>query len=1619
MNSQIRKCLAILALALAQNAAIAGNTDVANSPIVTASTADVRPNFMFILDDSGSMDFDFLPDWVNYGSNARNCRADTGTATADCCRNGFGDRCSLYRTTNPPFNTGSSATRPDVPFTAYSFNRQYYDPSIVYTPPRKANGDSYNSQNAANTSNWTSVPMDGFGVQNTTSINLTTRYPDTLWCDTSALNGTCAYNSNDYVQPNSLFSHYNGAYSAPYYYAIFPGEYCDSRKLTNCTLASAPSGAFTEPAYVRWCSDTGLTNCQALKNSTYKYARYATVNPSGNNAVLYTVMGKSTAANNKTATVNSITIPTGPAVMGAAITGSPDVDIVTDRMIANIDKNAYQVTAKSCTTASGDRTCKFLVIARHNATCPKGASSISQTNAGGAATTIAITTNTSFSGNCPVPGSFARTDIVPGNNAYNYPGLSTKHEKRSDCAGSSCTYAEEMTNFANWYAYYRTRMQMMKSSTSLAFSNIDDTYRVGYFSINNNTTSDYLNTATFDDTHKSAWYSKVLKAIPDNGTPLRSALSTAGLIYGGAMNGNTFNGSTVTDPVEYSCQKNFTLLSTDGYWNAGNDSGCSGRGGAGCKLDKTSSIGNADGTAQRPYIDDQKNNATYQTQTTGPTSEEVVQQREQAVTVWRRNLYLDSTKSSCRGSRRKDNWYVQEMTTTVVTDKTITRTTVQEEVLTETYVNGVLQTSTTTNNPITTTSTETTEVSSNSTVWATVSGPVTGSCTTSYHNKNETSDPVSLSPTITLLSGPTTISQSSNPATTTTGPDLTASSTSGGTSNTLADVAYYYYMTDLRANGSIGARGVDVGTENNVKPTGDDKASHQHMTTFTLGLGVDGYMQYDANYASMASGDYYDIKTAQVATASNCTWQTSGTCNWPVPASTSQANIDDLWHAAVNGRGTYFSAKSPAELAASLAKVLTAIQSETGAAAAATTSTPTIAAGDNFLFASTYETEIWTGELSRYQIDITSGEISKTPDWKAADKLDARTSGSTDTRTIYTFNSDSALASACGSAITASSKLKPFCWTGSGASYGADTSLTSTEQAYFGSAVVNTLTQACGTGTYIHPTYATTRNCLSTTDKTAAAGKNLVNFLRGQTGHEDSANANAGEYYRNRAHVLGDLVSSEAVYVKKPLRSYSDSGFEAFQTANANRKAMVYISGNDGMLHAFNASSGEEEWGYIPSMVLPSLYKLADVSYGDSHRFYVDGPIVVRDAYFGGAWKTVLVGGLGAGGAGYYALDITNPDSPKALWEFKARSSGCAATTAAAVGDTTDCDLGLSFGNPVISKLENGNWVVMVTSGYNNATTGDGKGYLYVLNISTGAIINKIGTGAGGTGPSGPCTEGPCPSGLSKIEAWVNSLQTDNTADRVYGGDLFGNVWRFDINDKYGASGTEAFKVAELVGPNGVAQPITSKIGLTMHGGQVILLVGTGRYLGLSDASATDMRSPNLQSFYGFVDKVSDNSWTGWGDLRNHDPAPVKQTLTNGVDPATGEAVRFGSSKAVDFKNVPGWYIDLPDNGERVNNDPLLVFDQVVFASNVPTPSACTTGGYSYLNILSVSSGVGMSYKNPTALSSRPTAYQDQGGDIMLNASLSDGTQKTRQGPPPGSNQPLQRVSWRLLQSND
>ncbi|MGH3584662.1 MAG: pilus assembly protein, partial [Mycobacterium sp.] len=301
---------------------------------------------------------------------------------------------------------------------------------------------------------------------------------------------------------------------------------------------------------------------------------------------------------------------------------------------------------------------------------------------------------------------------------------------------------------------------------------------------------------------------------------------------------------------------------------------------------------------------------------------------------------------------------------------------------------------------------------------------------------------------------------------------------------------------------------------------------------------------------------------------------------------------------------------------------------------------------------------------------------------------------------------------------------------------------------------------------------------------------------------------------------------------------------------------------------------------------------------------------------------TVLVGGLNAGGRGFFALDITDPTSPRPLWEICATASLC---------PVVDGDIGLSFGNPVITKRSSdGRWVVLITSGYNNVSPGDGRGYLWVLDLATGAVLSKVSTGVGSS---------TSPSGLARIAGWARDPDADNTIQYVYGGDLQGNIWRFDL----ATSPPTVMRMATLMDAAGKVQPVTTRPELGQIEGRRVVFVGTGRYLGQSDLQEpATLSPPGDWSYVGSLYAIKDGG-SALGNPRTSGTF-VAQTLTT-----VAGGRRTASSNPVTWSTKDGWYIDFPSVGERINIDPQLVLGTLVSTTNIPNSNACTAGGDSWI----------------------------------------------------------------------
>ena len=502
---------------------------------------------------------------------------------------------------------------------------------------------------------------------------------------------------------------------------------------------------------------------------------------------------------------------------------------------------------------------------------------------------------------------------------------------------------------------------------------------------------------------------------------------------------------------------------------------------------------------------------------------------------------------------------------------------------------------------------------------------------------------------------------------------------------------------------------------------------------------------------------------------------------------------------------------------------------------------------------------------------------------------------------------------------------------------------------------------------------------MSVSDPTAITATNLVNYLKGDRSLEQNGTLGQPQVWRKRTHVLGDIVDSQPVFVKAPTYSYTDAGYADFKAGPAaSRSPMVYISANDGMLHAFNAATGEEQWAFIPNQAMASLKLLADSSY--THRYYIDGPMTVGDVNFGGGdsdWHTILIGGMGGGGTQYFALDITDPANPKYLWQF------------------THASLGNTFGNISINKLPNGEWAAFFSSGYNNT---DGIGRLFAVDVATGALKSgyPLSTASGSAGS---------PSNLGKINVWVDDAPHNNTAKFIYAGDLNGDLWRFDPDPAgAGHSGTGVFKLAHLQNASSQAQPITTKPELTKIADTYVIYVGTGQYLGIPDLTNTQ-----VQSFYAIKDTLGvqnlaaagQTTWNPRSDTGTvasvtgtplflprkligtmDDGNPV--TRTSGGVTVESRMICAGADSYVnhigavcanpstpppptmDWAIYGGWYADLPDSGERMNVDMSLTLGTLVFPTNVPASTVCTAGGYGFLNFTDYRTGLAVENTSKT-----------------------------------------------------
>jgi type IV pilus assembly protein PilY1 len=439
-----------------------------------------------------------------------------------------------------------------------------------------------------------------------------------------------------------------------------------------------------------------------------------------------------------------------------------------------------------------------------------------------------------------------------------------------------------------------------------------------------------------------------------------------------------------------------------------------------------------------------------------------------------------------------------------------------------------------------------------------------------------------------------------------------------------------------------------------------------------------------------------------------------------------------------------------------------------------------------------------------------------------------------------------------------------------------------------------------------------------------------------------------------RSVLLGDIINSPLALASPSDKTASDlSGDTTYSTylatKAANMNASLVVNANDGFVNVINTGNGIRRYAYMPSSVLPSLRYIADTTYinGVSHKFLVDGQVGVFDAQLNSAWKTLALGGTGAGGRTFYALQLFDASAgnvTKALWEI---SAPAAANTANAFND-----LGYAYARPEVARLADGRWAAFISNGYGSHS---GVAALYVVDIRDGSLIRKI-----------VIDSSESTNGLSSVKLKVNS---QNVVQAAYGGDLKGRLWKFDLSgtstDSWGVafSGKPLFTTA-----GGATQPITAQPLLADNslGGKEVFF-GTGKFNETADKTNKD-----LQAFYAVWDADGGSGQITTSSLQ-------AQAVTGVFSGGSGQFITTSQSE-VTYPAEKGWYLPLVYNnaltGERVINQASLVLGRIVFTTaSVDTTDPCASFGTGKLVELDAFSGKMLNY-----------AVLDTNGDGLIDS---------------------------------
>lgn len=810
----------------------------------------------------------------------------------------------------------------------------------------------------------------------------------------------------------------------------------------------------------------------------------------------------------------------------------------------------------------------------------------------------------------------------------------------------------------------------------------------------------------------------------------------------------------------------------------------------------------------------------------------------------------------------------------------------------------------------------------------------------------------------------------------------TGSCGSDGSTNcypSLADIAFFYWAKDLRSDldNTVPFYVPDetTGITNTIplqqghpilenkevyyNPV-NDPATWQHVVQFMVTLGIAGNLQFSDDQDCVdPNNDLCKLRKDQQNSA--------GITGWPQPARNAPPAIDDTWHAAINSRGSYFSASDPGALVQHLTDIINNILSRRGNSTSLSATMSTLSAGTQGYFAG-YDLSDYSGQLLKKDLDPITATPGQTR-WDAGCILTGGFCLSTGLGT----DGNPAPRPPSG---TGGRQI--FTWDGAHGQAFTWATLTSAQKNALNQDPGSTL--VCGQATGVAP------GC-------DGNGQNRLDWVRGVRTHETTA-----PLLRHRGSVLGAIINSQPVYVSAPTGGFSDnfplgsleanaatpdangvpstSSYAQFVYDNRNRAPTVYVGSNDGMMHAFNGITGEERWAFVPSLIMTNghLTKTTSDSYYKT-TVTVDNSPVIQDVFINGAWRTVLLGSYRLGGRGIFALDVTHPDQmtesnirDKVLWEIDSTQ-------------THYGDLGYSYSYPNIARLSTGQWVVLLSSSYfplpnqtpvdpASAEAAANRTSLFVIDLATGDFIKQIATS------SAPEAAPSKTYGLSTAAAY--DLNSNFVDDIAVAGDLSGNLWRFDLTGcATGVASPNPPSATMICGDGSAATPDNWKVDFLFKtygsndgdigrmpisimpvgmrdraAGVPMWVFGTGKFLGLCDRTTSTPpagcgadANTATQSIFGIRDYGNGTEATAAGVTYPFSPGQL-----NSWSISEDSAGVRTLTPTLNVSTNRGWKIPLnvssePSERVIVTPVPFYVANIVVISSLIPNgDDPCTPG---------------------------------------------------------------------------